>query len=87
MLMCGAVSMSPRLSDFPAAAAETVGLAFRFGVFVGDFSRSIEPVETGESPKSYVCAIMGQDEHTVRQALDERQGINVRSRSVDLTRA
>lgn len=78
MLMCGAVGLSPRLPDLPIAAAETVRLAFRFGIFVGDFSRSIEPVIVGDPPKRYVYSIMGEDEATVQKHLDEAQTDEVR---------
>jgi hypothetical protein len=70
MLMCGAVSLSPRLADLPSTAAETTKLAFRFGVFVGDFSRSLDPVVVGEEPKKYVCAIFDVDESIVQKELD-----------------
>ncbi|KAF2103987.1 ketoacyl-synt-domain-containing protein [Rhizodiscina lignyota] len=73
MLMCGAVSLSPRLTDLPIAGAETLKLAFRFGVFVGDFSRSLETVVLGEDPKKYVCAIFDVDEETVQKELDAAQ--------------
>jgi monodictyphenone polyketide synthase len=73
MLMCGAVSLSPRLSDLPIAGAEAMKLAFRFGVFVGDFSRSLEAVIIGEEPKKYVCAMFDVDEDTVQKELDAAQ--------------
>lgn len=71
--MCGAVSLSPRLADLSTAGAETVKLAFRFGVFVGDFSRSLENVVVGDEPKKYVCAIFDVDEETVQNELDAVQ--------------
>jgi hypothetical protein len=78
MLMCGAIAVSPRLADLPVAGAETLRLAFRCGVFVGDFSRLIETVLIGEEPKKYVCAFFDVDEETVQHALDARQPVEVR---------
>ncbi len=77
MLMCGAVSLSPRLADLPTAAAETTKLAFRFGIFVGDFSRSLDPVAVGKEPKKYVCAMFDVDEATVQHELDVVQNQEV----------
>lgn len=73
MLMCAAIALSPRLTDLPIVGAETLRLAFRFGVFVGDFSRSLETVVLGEEPKKYVCAMFDVDEETVRRELEAVQ--------------
>lgn len=78
MLMCAAISISPRLTDLPIAGAETLRLAFRFGTFVGDFSRSLETVVLGEEPKKYVCAMFDVDEEAVQRELDAIQRAEVR---------